>query len=155
MDKLFPLLLDFFKTHRGLNMNYLYHGDFTHDLTNAILSFAENSLDSMGESTKIRKRVYFIMVESLQNITRHQESREGISQGFGYFNIQGEPDGYYITSCNKVLNSSVANLRSKLDMVNSLDAQNLKSYSAEMLQAGVISEKGGAGLGLIEMAKRS
>ncbi len=154
MKELYPVVLDLFNVMDPYEMNYLYSGDFSPELTNSILSFAEGSLDNMGESTRVRKKVYFIMVESLQNITRHQENTRAV-QGAGYFIIQGLQNGYFITSCNQVAASSVNSLRGKLEMVNSLDAENLKNYSAEILQAGEISAKGGAGLGLIEMARKS
>ncbi len=155
MKSVFPVISELFHNMDRYDMNYLYTGEFSHALTSSILSFAETSMDSIGESTKIRKKVYFIMVESLQNITRHTEDKSQKSNTDGYFIIQGINNGYYITSCNQVLRSSVNSIRSKLDMVNSLDAENLKNYSAEILQAGEISKKGGAGLGLIEMARRS
>jgi hypothetical protein len=153
--KLYPAIKELFMSMSKYDMNYLYFGDFSPELTNSILSFAESSMDTMGESTKIRKKVYFIMVESLQNITRHQASNEGDSLQEGYFIIQGINNGYFITSCNTIENGFVRSLQSKLDMVNSLDQENLKQYSSEILQAGEISKKGGAGLGLIEMARKS
>lgn len=155
MERVFSLVSRLFPSLEKYDMNYLYSGDFSHELTGSILSFAETSMDHMGESTRIRKKVYFIMVESLQNITRHSEGKETDLKNKGYFIIQGVSNGYYITSCNRIQSSGVSSLRSKLDMVNSLDNENLKNYSAEILQAGEISKKGGAGLGLIEMARRS
>lgn len=155
MKSTFRAVADLFRKMERYDMNYLYNGEFTHELTGSILSFAETSMDGIGESTRIRKKVYFIMVESLQNITRHSEGKQDETQNKGYFIIQGINNGYYITSCNRVQRSGVNSLRSKLDMVNSLDQENLRNYSAEILQAGEISKKGGAGLGLIEMARRS
>ncbi|MCC7303220.1 MAG: hypothetical protein IT233_11320 [Bacteroidia bacterium] len=151
----FPVISRLFREMEKYDLNYLYNGEFNHDLTGSILSFAESTMDSIGESTRIRKKVYFIMVESLQNITRHSETGQASDETPGFFIIQGINNGYYITSCNKIQKTTAKALRSKLDMVNSLDQDNLKNYSAEILQAGEISKKGGAGLGLIEMARRS
>ncbi|MEW6468362.1 MAG: SiaB family protein kinase [Bacteroidota bacterium] len=152
-DKL-RYVYDLFGKMSRYDMNYLYHGDFSPSLTDSILSFAESSLTSIGESVKMRKKVYFIMVESLQNITRHQEAGHK-PEGSSFFIIQGVQNGYFITSGNHVASHLVPNLRSRLDMVNSLDPANLKAYSQELLEAGALSQKGGAGLGLIEMARRS
>src|ERR1051326_1826644 len=84
------------------DMNYLYHGDFSPDLTSGILSFAESALDTIGESTKVRKKVYFIMVESLQNITRHQESAVTAHDASSFFIIQGINNAYFVTSGNLI-----------------------------------------------------
>lgn len=146
---------DLFGKMSRYDMNYLYQGDFSPSLTDSILSFAESSLESIGETVKMRKKVYFIMVESLQNITRHQDPQTITTETSSFFIIQGVQNGYFITSGNHVANSHVPHLRSRLEMVNSLDPANLKAYSQELLEAGALSQKGGAGLGLIEMARKS
>ena len=96
-------------------MNYLYHGDFSSNLTTGILSFAESALDNIGESTKVRKKVYFIMVESLQNITRHQDTNT-VAEGdpASFFIIQGINNAYFITSGNYVSEANMKTLKSKL-----------------------------------------
>ena len=54
-------------------VEYIYRGDFDSKITDGILSLAEVNLGDQEDSTKLRKRVFFILVEGLQNITRHQE----------------------------------------------------------------------------------
>jgi hypothetical protein len=103
------------------------------------------------EPVKNRKKVYFIMVESLQNITRHKESE----MPEGFFSIHKATDGFLITSGNIIENESVASLKVKLEKINSMSADELKEYYYEVLNAGGFSEKGGAGLGLIEMVRKS
>ena len=154
-EKQLDFVYDLFCKMTRYDMNYLYHGDFTPDLTTGILSFAETALDKIGESNKVRKKVYFIMVESLQNITRHQEVPVTAKDVSSFFIIQGINNAYFITSGNTISNEKMRSLRSKLDMVNSLGPEELKIYSKELLEAGELSDKGGAGLGLIEMARKS
>lgn len=138
------------------DMSYLYHGNFSTNLTDSILSFSETCLDTIGESTKVRKKVYFIMVESLQNITRHEERIEQLdADRASYFVLQGINNGYFITSGNFIKNEAVKHIKSRIDMVNSLDPDSLKLYQQEVLESGTMSDKGGAGLGLIEMARKS
>ena len=43
---------------------------------------SESNLENVGEASKIKKRVFTIMVEGLQNITRHQEIEEKIKKMF-------------------------------------------------------------------------
>ena len=44
---------------------------------------------------------------------------------------------------------------SKIDYINSLNRDELKAYYKEVLNNGELSEKGGGGLGLIDIAKKS
>lgn len=100
--------------------------------------------------------MYFIMVESLQNIIKHQDERNyGSADQSGIFLIQKRGQKYYITSGNLIENKNIDPLRGKLERINNLDPEDLKIYYLQMLKEGEISDKGGAGLGLIEIAKKS
>ena len=138
------------------SLSYVYKGDLDHHLTGRILELAETNMNITGESTAIQKRVFFIMVESLQNITRHQESDlPETNEHPSFFVMQNIERDYHITSGNIIENRNVTELRQKLDKVNAMGAEELKDYFREMIATSTISEKGGAGLGLIEMARRS
>ncbi len=150
-----------FKLFEGMqkdNLGYLYRGLFTQGITDSIISLAENNLDSSGESNKVKKRVFSILVECLQNVTRHQTS-EGLDEiepeQAGVVVIQNENDAYQITSGNVVEKKAIPHLVGMLEKINSLEKDELKLYYKEVLEDGIISDKGGAGLGLIEMARRS
>ena len=149
-------LYDLFKGMERYSLSYIYKGNLNHQLTERILSLAETNMSITGESSKIQKRVFFIMVESLQNITRHQdEGPEETDESSSFFVMQNVDKEYHITSGNVIERNKVDSLRSKLEMLNSLGADELKEYFKEVLATTQISEKGGAGLGLIEMARRS
>jgi len=135
-------------------LSYAYKGDFTKDLTDNILELAETGMQTESENNTTKKKVYFIMVESLQNITRHQGSPE-TKMLEGFFSMNKYPGGYLVTSGNIVENKDIDVLKQKLDKVNSLDGAQLKELYQEMLTEGSFSSKGGAGLGLIEMARKS
>jgi hypothetical protein len=135
-------------------LSYAYKGDFTKHLTDNILELAETGMQTESENNLTKKKVYFIMVESLQNITRHQGTPE-TRMLEGFFSMNKYPSGYLITSGNIVENKDIDVLKQKLDKVNSLDGAQLKELYQEMLAEGSFSSKGGAGLGLIEMARKS
>ena len=135
-------------------LSYAYKGDFTKHLTDNILELAETGMQTESENNSTKKKVYFIMVESLQNITRHQGSPE-TKMLEGFFSMNKYPGGYLVTSGNIVENKDIDVLKQKLDKVNSFDGAQLKELYQEMLAEGSFSSKGGAGLGLIEMARKS
>jgi len=92
----------------------------------------------------------------LQNITRHQDETEiSPSEKSGIFVIQKKEKKYFITTGNVVEDNKIDNLKTLLDKINGLEEDELKDYYKEVLESGQLSDKGGAGLGLIEMARKS
>jgi len=150
------LAFKLFKDMQQDNLEYTYRGSFSTSISDNILSLAENNLDDSEDSLKIKKRVYFIMVEGLQNITRHQSDEADAAPAKpGLFVIQRKKTSYFITTGNLIRVENIPKLKSQLEKINSLDPIELKKYYREILEAGNMSEKGGAGLGLIEMARKS
>ncbi len=145
-----------FTDMQGNHLEYIYRGTFTQSITDNILALTESNLADQQENSQIKKRVFFIMVECLQNVTRHQEAANSsqLSEP-GLFAIQRKGQRYFITTGNIIQNSSIEMVRKMLDKVNSLDKEELKKYHREILESGKLSEKGGAGLGLIEMVRKS
>ncbi len=140
-----------FNSLDGYELSYSYKGDFSQKLTDSILALSETNFEVSNEPVKNRKKVYFIMVESLQNITRHQQSKELE----GFFSIHKAKFGFLITSGNIIQNEHIPALKEKLEKVNSMSQEQLKEYYYDVLKSGAFSEKGGAGLGLIEMVRKS
>ena len=138
------------------NLNYVYRGGFTSHITDRLLSLAEQNLDQIGEASKVKKKVYFIMVECLQNITRHQaEDHIENDATAGIFMIKKVNDDYYITSGNPIKKENIDSLKTRLEEINNLSSDELKALRHQILESGIFSDKGGAGLGLIEIARKS
>lgn len=148
---------DLFKRVDNGDFEYIYRGSFTQNLTRKILSLAESNLQKLVDKSSLQNRIYFIMVEGLQNVTKHQEDSIGDKNDdySGIFLIQKKGNRYLITTGNLIVNSKVDSLKQRLERVNSLDREELKKLHREILSTGELSDKGGAGLGLIEMARRS
>ncbi len=137
-------------------VEYIYRGNFDTNITDSILSLAEINLNTQEDSIKIRKRVYFILVEGLQNITRHQETNpEAEDFNEGLVVLQRKAEAFIITTGNLIKNETIPELKENLEKINSLTAKELKEYYRKILNNKELSEKGGAGLGLIEIARKS
>lgn len=148
------LVFDLFKLFEKYTLTYVYRGVFDPNLTDKILALAETNMNMIGEVSKTQKKVYFVMVESLQNITRHQDvGQKQDNQAF--FIVQNKDGKYGMASGNVIENTNISSLQQKLDKVNSLDPDALKAYYKDVLENTGLSDKGGAGLGLIEIARRS
>jgi hypothetical protein len=145
------------KTMDKDDLNYIYRGMFTQNIIVDILALTEKNIVKAKDPAKVRKKVYNLMVECLQNITKHQAlAKEGVFlERNGLFSIQCKDNKYYITTGNLISQKKVEGLKSKLELVNSLNKEELKEHYRKQLVLGHISEQGGAGLGFIDMARKS
>jgi hypothetical protein len=138
------------------HLGYIYKGVFTQEVTDTILSLTENKLEKQEESSKLKKRVYNILVEALQNVTRHQASnKKADPKHDSLFLIQKMNQRYVITTGNIAKNEIIPYLQSLIEKINTLSKEELKEYYKLVLEEGSISEKGGAGLGLIDIARKA
>lgn len=98
------------------------------------------------------------MMECLQNITKHQDEMDigdDDVDSNGIFVLQKSSKCYLITTGNLIENENIPPLREKLEKVNRLEEDELKEYYSEIMTQGSISDRGGAGLGLVAMARKS
>ena len=120
---------------------------------------AERNLDSSGEESGTRRKVFNVMVEALQNIVKHS-SEQGTRAGSlmsksAIFMISKDDNRYCVMTGNPIAKTSVAKLKGNLDDLNSKDKEGLKEMYKDIIKNTQISEKGGAGLGFVDMARKS
>ena len=143
--------------HQSLSEHHLilaYEGEFTQEITKSILAMAERNMDSTGEESSIKRKVFNVMVESLQNIVKHADNN-GKTSHSAVFMVGKQKEQYTIISGNPMNNDVIEIVKEKIDKVNELDRDGLKAYYKEIIKNTKISEKGGAGLGFIDMARKS
>lgn len=113
------------KTMLAKNLILVYEGEFTQEITKSVLAMAERNMDSMGEESSIKRKVFNVMVECLQNIVRHGEDYNPTDdkKQTAIFMIGKMDDEYVITSGNPVTKEAANTLKEKLDKINSLDKE--------------------------------
>lgn len=145
--------------HRAMlseNLMLVYQGDFSQETIKCILSLGERTLEISGEDPVIRRKVFNVMVESLQNIVKHNEpSADTEKARTAIFLIGRETDGYSISSGNPISKDRVPELKAALEEINNLDQSGLKQLYKDIIRGTTLSEKGGAGLGFVDMARKS
>jgi glycosylphosphatidylinositol transamidase (GPIT) subunit GPI8 len=139
------------------NIILVYEGEFTQEITKSVLAMAERNMDSIGEESGIKRKVFNVMVECLQNIVKHGEDLASKKDAnTAIFMIGKHKDSYIITSGNPIKDDHVDSMRKRLDKINSLDKEGLKSLYKELSKCGSgLTDKGGAGLGFVDMARKS
>lgn len=147
------------KLHKDLKSKHImlaFEGGFTQNLTKNILFLAENRLNQTGEHISVKKKVFNVMMECLQNISKHAGSSKPIEGTHdGIFIIGKDESGYFLISGNFVENTKIIELEQKINEVNSLDKEGLRSLYMTKIQENELSENSTAGLGLIDIARKS
>lgn len=135
-----------------------YHGVFSQQVINMLLKQAKWDMNNRNMDRRIQKKTYNILVECLENILKHASNQEEgslIGESDGIVVFGSNVDKYYITVGNLIYTTEVPKLKAKLDAVNALDKDGLKQYYKDKLINAQISERGGAGVGLIDIAMKS
>jgi len=146
-------LYEIFNNFKSDNLSFLYKGWFNDIITDKILSLSETNINNkIIELSAIKKKVPFLMVECFQNIIRHGNTQK---KDVGFFMSRNIGPNYYITSGNGIENAKIDELKIKLEKINSLNKDELKEYYLEEMNKDAFNNQGGAGLGLIEMARKS
>ncbi|RLD38710.1 MAG: hypothetical protein DRI74_03005 [Bacteroidetes bacterium] len=125
-----------------------------------ILNDIELKAEEMGVSNSLRKKIFNIAVEELQNLLHHTRD----------FSVKGEPDDkvrvvqfsfseeedfFLLKTSNFLLKKHLKIVEEKINFVNKLSKGELKELYRKVLTNNQISDKGGAGLGFIDMRRKS
>lgn len=137
----------------GFSLVYL--GEFSHDITKMFTSMTESDMEKNSEERSVQRKVYHVMVETLQNMNKHSDEMRGTNVGNGLFIIGHKNDTYYVITSNKVARTHKDNLEKALVAVNTATPEELKDMYKKQIRNGSISAKGGAGLGLIDIARKT
>jgi hypothetical protein len=149
---------DFYRRMKNNKISFAYEGEISHEITKAFSSLAESHIAIDNESSTLQKKVFHVMVESLQNISKHSSERKensSIIDGQGIFLISKTNNEYNITTGNVVNKEEIPRLEETIATINSSNKKNLNEKYKERIKKGKLSEKGGAGLGFIDIVRKT
>jgi hypothetical protein len=137
-----------------------YDGDVTHQIMKAFTSLIEEKLENENEDENVIRKLYHILVECLQNINRHAESAEMAETNYDFPGrgalLVSRTESYYrVITANIVHTTRVAGLKSFLEGINNLSEEELNDLYKKQLSEGKLSSKGGAGLGFIDIRRKT
>ncbi|MFN8255161.1 MAG: SiaB family protein kinase [Bacteroidales bacterium] len=138
------------------DIEYVFRGEFSEEIVAGVMDLTKSALQENPDTLKIRTKIYYVMGESLQNIARHHsESFKNAPDKYSLFAIHRRNFKYFITTGNLIEIEEIDSLKERIDKINTLKHEDLREYSRTTRNMNEMSPKGGAGLGLIEIAKRS
>ena len=148
-----------FDLHRNMvehKLILVYEGEISQGITNTLLSLTEKKMELSGVDVVIKRKIFNVMVECLQNISKHS-NKLVMDEKYqsAIFMIGKDGESYFIHTGNVLTLESAEILKGKLVHISKLDQEGLKLFYKDMLRNGKISDRGGAGLGLIDIARKS
>jgi len=101
------------------------------------------------------KKVFFICIESLQNMFIHGHKDDNGAK-HNFFILYMTDKEVKIITANLIANSAIEKLSKHVAKINSFnEPADLKTYYLEHLENNELSDKGGAGLGFITIGMKS
>lgn len=144
------------------NIVLMYKGAITFDLITSIIETLDRKIGLVESDKKVQKLFYSAAVEVVHNLYHHMDEMKGAFEGFteqdaksGMITVLAKPDYYNILTGNFIPTENTYTLKEKIDEVNTTDKSGLRTLYKETLSNGQFSDKGTAGLGLIQLARKT
>ncbi len=154
----YSIIEEVYKFKQLMNENRLilmYSDSITSKTLESLVAITEDKLSRHTTEIKTKKKVFNVMVECLQNISRHGQKDEKNTVSSIFIIGKDEKERFFILSGNSIDKKDEKELRAKIDKVNSMNSEELHNSYLEIIDEGEMSDKGGAGLGLIDIARKS
>jgi len=144
----------------GNDVFFAYQGDIASSQITSVLEEIEGKLVEIDAGVKVKKKILNISVEALQNLFHHSDDVpedlvDKLGQQYGMLVISKKGDDFRLTVGNFVTSDKEKFLTEKIEKINSLSEEDLKEMYKFILNYQKLSSKGGGGLGLIDMARKS
>ncbi|OJJ13925.1 hypothetical protein BKI52_44980 [marine bacterium AO1-C] len=148
------------KTVASERILFSYRGEITQELMVFFLRIVDKKLINVKENPLIRRRILNIMIESLQNAVKHArdwyvDNDEMEPDNEAVFMLCRRDDKYLLINGNAVKNDVKPFIERKIENINSLSSDKQRKLFRNIIKYGVYGSKGGAGLGFVDMARKS
>lgn len=147
-------LYEYYKQMIGESIILTFKGALSQEI---LVEMGQLIRNHLSFNKKIKK-IFSIFIELSQNIMYYSAEKEIINNkqiGVGIVVFTEASDAYTVYSGNAVKNSDVNSIIQKIETVNKLSDDELKSYFRDERRAASKPESRGAGLGFIEIARKS
>lgn len=146
------------------NISVMYSGPIWSGGIDGMAEMLQKRLEIDNIPLNASQSVFSVFVEQMNNMLMYstekelfdQQDGEKVKASKGIFILGVKDKRYFIYTGNMVKDSGMFLLKKRIDHLNTLDKKELRRYYKERLQAEDDNpESQGAGLGLIEVARRA
>lgn len=153
-------LLELQKVLQNYGVLINFSGRFTQELIEELGDAVKKYLETEATSQNETYNVFSVFIEQTQNIKNYSVQKSGYPVGerisnSGIVAIGKSEASYFVSSGNIIENNDISALTSKLDELSGLDKSGLKKLYKEQMKKEISPGCTGAGLGLIDMARRA
>ena len=140
---------------------FSFSGMISQEMTSFMIETASKQFTDGGYDKTTIKSIFLITIEQLQNVMSYSKQKlvkEGSkysSPGVLVVGFDEKKEKYYVNSSNQISKEDKVKISTKIDFINSMDKQKQRKYLREKLKSAEDKHERGAGVGFIEMAKRS
>lgn len=133
-----------------------YQGPMDKMILNDLLCLAESSLSVEKIEKKLKRKIFRILVESIQNTFKHQIKENGKVQKRDITAVMvRRAESYELILGNYIEASRAFSLKTKIDDINALSKEELVTRYQQTLSNNLRTKDGGSGLGLMDIVRKS
>lgn len=157
-----PSSFDLYNKVYNENVLLMYKGAITFDLVTSIIETLDRKISSLNDDRRIQKMFYSAAVECVHNLYHHMDEVKGRFEEIsehdaksGLITVIANEKYFNIITGNFIPTEHTFSLKTKIDEINETDKEGLRALYKVTLSNGEFSEKGTAGLGLIQLARKT
>jgi hypothetical protein len=139
------------------HISLCYSGYLSEEVLAGLSGALRRKVAADNPDENLRKRVFSVFIEQAQNVMRYSADQLQDPDGVGHrvgiitFGIQGK---FFVLTGNRMLTADAERLRARLEEIRDLNQEDLRAYYRRQLNVPQQEGDKGAGLGLIEIARR-
>jgi hypothetical protein len=157
--------MDYLRSYKNIydqNIILMYKGELTFDLVTSVISTLEERLEELEPNRKVKKKFYNVATECIQNLYYHLDEVNADDIRISTYDansalvlIAARKRFYSIQTGNYIPTSKVKDVKRRLDEINSVAADELRTLYKRVLNEQEFSDKGTGGLGFIDIARKT
>ena len=137
---------------------FSFSGPMSHDIIEGIGGAIRAKIGEGNDGDKrAALKVFSIFVEQVENVINYSVEKDpaNSAMSFGIVVVGKKDDLFFVSGGNRIETSRQSKLEEYLTKLAAMDKKELKIYYKERRRAGKEEDSKGAGIGFIEMARKS
>ena len=157
--------MDYLRSYKNIydqNIILMYKGELTFDLVTSMISTLEERLEDLEENRKVKKKFYNVATECIQNLYYHLDEVNADEIKISTYDansalilIAARKRFYSLQTGNYLPTDKVAGIEKRLEEINNIAPEELRSLYKTVLAEQEFSDKGTGGLGFIDIARKT
>ncbi len=153
-------LLALHRQFEDANIQICFNGPLSHSIIEELGLAVRRYLENEPSGSEKMMDVFSVYIEQTQNVRNYAKSKESDLKYHAQYNaitlmIGREAEHYVVMSGNVIHITDAEKLIQKIEHLKTLDALGLKAFYKEQRRKPLETDARGAGLGLIDMARKT